>query len=164
MIFVTVGMEKFPFDRLIRAVDRIASEGTIGPFFVQYGSSAAIPEHCEHARFLRFDEMLGRVQDAELVISHAGAGSVLTCADHGARTIVVPRQRAFGEHVDDHQLEFARLIARSGEVDCVTDLGDLEKAIDGALTRRGGGPEGRGRPAMADRLDELLAEWERAGR
>lgn len=44
--------------------------------------------------------------------------------------IVVPRQYQFNEHVNDHQLEFARNVAqRMGNIILVEDIEKLEKAI-----------------------------------
>lgn len=41
--------------------------------------------------------------DADLVIAHAGIGSILTALDAGRCPVVLPRHQAYGEHIDDHQ-------------------------------------------------------------
>jgi UDP-N-acetylglucosamine transferase subunit ALG13 len=53
-------------------------------------------------------EMRQAMAEADVVISHAGVGSALAAMQAGKRALYVPRRRAFGEHVDDHQVEMAR--------------------------------------------------------
>jgi UDP-N-acetylglucosamine transferase subunit ALG13 len=45
------------------------------------------------------------------VVAHAGTGSALAALEAGKCAILVPRERAHGEHVDDHQVEMARELA-----------------------------------------------------
>ncbi len=52
--------------------------------------------------------------EADLVITHGGAGSALRLLQLGVAPLVVPRRRARGEHVDDHQVQIARELERSG--------------------------------------------------
>ena len=50
------------------------------------------------------------VREARIVVTHAGVGSILLALTNGKRPFVVPRLRAFGETVDDHQLESSSTI------------------------------------------------------
>lgn len=54
MIFVTVGSQKFQFNRLIRAVDALVASDVAGDgAFAQTGVCTYIPEHLEHEAFLK---------------------------------------------------------------------------------------------------------------
>jgi UDP-N-acetylglucosamine--N-acetylmuramyl-(pentapeptide) pyrophosphoryl-undecaprenol N-acetylglucosamine transferase len=77
-------------------------------------------------------EMRQAMREADVVVSHAGVGSALAAMQAGRRALYVPRRRAHGEHVDDHQVAMARelesrdlVVAR--EADDVT-FADLETA------------------------------------
>lgn len=54
------------------------------------------------------------VQEADLVVSHAGVGSALTALDAGRCPVLLPRRAAFDEHVDDHQALIAAELAGRG--------------------------------------------------
>jgi UDP-N-acetylglucosamine transferase subunit ALG13 len=112
MIFVTVGTEKFPFDRLLRILDQDVGRAEIGSdVFAQIGTSRYEPAHFPWSRFLSLDEMAERIRRADVVVSHAGIGSLLKCLEMGKTPILFPRLAAFGEQVDNHQLEFLEKMA-----------------------------------------------------
>lgn len=62
--------------------------------------------------------------EADVVITHAGVGTVLGLLDRGIAPVVVPRRRARGEHVDDHQHQLVRLLAMAG-VGFAVEVDDL---------------------------------------
>lgn len=59
-------------------------------------------------------DLLRHAREADVVVTHAGAGTVLDLLRMGISPVVVPRRRARGEHVDDHQAELAHLLRRRG--------------------------------------------------
>jgi UDP-N-acetylglucosamine transferase subunit ALG13 len=72
------------------------------------------------------------MDDADVIITHAGVGSALTALRAGKRAIYVPRRKRYDEHVDDHQVAMARELDSRGlvlarEADEIT-LADLEEA------------------------------------
>lgn len=139
MIFITVGTNEAPFDRLLEAVDALhCSEELI----VQHGASAVRPDGAECHEFMAFDAVVEHVRAARLVISHAGVGSVIVALANGKRPVVVPRLRRFGEAVDDHQLAFARRLHTRGLVCCIERPDGLARALalseDGAFTLESG--------------------------
>lgn len=110
--FVTVGFERMPFDRLIRGIDDLVMEGILSETtLVQRGHTPYVPEHCRCVNFLNFEEMVSAIQECDVVISHAGVGTILLCHDLGFRPIVVPRRGDLREHVDNHQMEFGRVMS-----------------------------------------------------
>ena len=54
------------------------------------------------------------VEAADVVISHAGTGTAVTAFERGRCPVLVPRRRAHGEHVDDHQVITAKALADRG--------------------------------------------------
>jgi UDP-N-acetylglucosamine transferase subunit ALG13 len=108
MIFITVGSQ-LPFDRLILGIDQIASEFAIDAF-AQIGTGAYEPRNISWDRMLkpaRFNEL---VQQATLIVSHAGIGSVLSAQRWGKPILIFPRLSSHGEHRNDHQLATLRAL------------------------------------------------------
>jgi UDP-N-acetylglucosamine transferase subunit ALG13 len=126
VIFVTVGTNEARFDRLLKALEDLPANTDL---FVQHGPSPIRPRGATCTDYIGFDEMVERVRQAQIVVTHAGVGSVLTALLNGTRPIVVPRLQRFGEAVDDHQLEFGRRAREAGFVTLVEDAGTLVAAI-----------------------------------
>lgn len=134
MVFVTVGTHEQPFDRLVRAVDGLVADGALTePVFVQTGYCTYEPEHCEWERFVPAPEMGRRMEEADVVVTHGGPSSFVEAMAAGKVPVVVPRLSRFGEHVNDHQDAFVRLVAeRLGGIVPVYDVADLGGAIEEA--------------------------------
>lgn len=129
MIFVTVGTHEQPFDRLIDAVDALVANKTIQEeVFVQYGYSKT-PVYCGSSSMLPYDEMVRFMREARIVITHGGPSSFVMSLQNGKVPIVVPRQKKFGEHINDHQLEFCREVEKRQKnilvVEDTDRLGDI---------------------------------------
>jgi len=52
------------------------------------------------------------------------------CLGEGKMPIVVPRRKEFGEHVDNHQVKFASMLAQKKRILFVDKIDDLQKAIN----------------------------------
>ena len=126
MIFVTVGSSWTPFDRLLTGVDSASIEE---PIVVQHGPSAIRPAGAICADFLPYETLVDYVEASRAVVTHAGVGSVMVAHLAGKVPIVVPRLHRFGEAVDDHQLDFARLLASEGLLRLVEDTDRLPAAL-----------------------------------
>jgi UDP-N-acetylglucosamine transferase subunit ALG13 len=106
--------------------------GTAEEVVVQHGSSEIRPAGATCLGFLDFDEVVGLVRSARVVVCHAGVGSILVALTNGKRPVVVPRLAAHGEAVDDHQLALARRLHQAGLVSLVEDLTGLAAAVGGS--------------------------------
>ena len=124
MIFVTLGTQAFPFDRLLRGLDGVDEE-----LVVQGGASTYRPAGAAWFDYLEYPALVEHVRRARAVVSHAGVGSVMTAVAEGKRPLVVPRLRRYGEAVDDHQLPFARRLAEAGLLTLVEDPAGLPAAL-----------------------------------
>lgn len=131
MIFVTVGTHEQPFDRLLKKIDELKKNGIIQEkVIMQTGFSTYEPKYCEWSKLLPYKDMVQNVADARIVITHGGPASFIMPLQVGKIPIVVPRQKKFEEHVNDHQVEFARNVAeRMGNIIVIEDIEKLQEII-----------------------------------
>ena len=130
MIFVTVGTHEQPFNRLVQKMDELKKNGTIQEdVIIQTGFSTYEPQYCQWSKLIPYQQMIKNVEEARIVITHGGPASFIMPLQIGKTPIVVPRQHKFGEHVNNHQVEFARNVEkRMGtiiDVEDVETLGDI---------------------------------------
>jgi UDP-N-acetylglucosamine transferase subunit ALG13 len=126
VIFVTVGTHHQRFERLLGALGPLAE---LDELVVQYGDASPPPEADRAVPFLCYAEVVSYMERARVVVTHAGVGSFLVARRAGQVPVVVPRLRAHGEHVDDHQIAFVRALEREGLVTVVWDVADLKAAV-----------------------------------
>ena len=131
MIYVTVGTHEQPFNRLIKCVDELKGNGIIeDTVVIQSGFSDTPIKYCAHKKLYDQKEMTANYESARIVIMHGGPSSMIQALQLGKIPIVVPRQKKFGEHVNDHQLDFCRAVSeRYNNIILIEDISDLEKAI-----------------------------------
>jgi exopolysaccharide biosynthesis glucuronosyltransferase PssE len=129
MIFVTVGTQG-QFDRLIRAVDTWAGLRGRTDVFAQTGPSEYRPIHIRNKPFIDPNEFSRYVESANLVVAHAGMGSIITALELGKRIIVMPRRADLGEHRSDHQLATAKRFAAQGRILVAPNEQKLFDALD----------------------------------
>ncbi|HIS88748.1 TPA: glycosyltransferase [Candidatus Avigastranaerophilus faecigallinarum] len=132
MIFVTVGTHEQPFNRLVKKIDDLVAEGTIKEkVVIQTGFSTYKPVHCEGHKMMSFEEMQKTLKDARIVITHGGPSSFIEALQFGKVPIVVPRQEKYHEHVNNHQVDFTKLIEkRMNNIIPVYDIDQLANTIE----------------------------------
>ncbi len=113
MIFLSVGTQ-LGFDRLVRCVDLWAARTPSADVFAQIGGGRYVPSHCRWARELPRGEYEDRIAACELIVSHAGMGTVLAAGDSRKPIIVMPRRGELGEHRNDHQWDIRRVLGVRG--------------------------------------------------
>jgi UDP-N-acetylglucosamine transferase subunit ALG13 len=126
MILVTVGTHEQPFDRLVEAAAALGGDEHL---IVQYGTSKVAHGRGEWIDFMSFDELAEHARRARVVVSHAGVGSIVVARRYGHRPIIMPRRPHFGEHVDEHQMQLTRRLAKAGIVTVVEDAEQLAAAV-----------------------------------
>lgn len=128
MIFVTVGTQ-IPFDRLIKMVDEIAPELGGEKIIAQSCDGTNQPRHFSTCRFIepaRFEEIMN---EARIIVAHAGTGSIISAMKRRKPLVVVARSAALGEHRNEHQKATAEYFARSSNLCVATDSATLLAAI-----------------------------------
>ena len=121
------------FDRLIKAADELSKQSK-EQVFVQTGNSKITPKNCEWKKFLTPEELEKKIKESSIVITHAGAGSIINCLKNKRKTIVVPREKKFNEHVNGHQIELAEALEKEKKVVMCRDLKKLGEKINKAKT------------------------------
>ncbi|MBF0672926.1 MAG: glycosyltransferase [Salinibacterium sp.] len=106
------GNAHYGFERLIRRLHAIIPPTwsvlwQVGPTDVSGLDIDAVPS-------LPAAELAREIERADIVVSHAGTGSILSVLRAGKRPIVVPRRAAHGEHVDGHQDDLADYVDARG--------------------------------------------------
>jgi len=161
--FVSVGNAKQPFHRLLSLVHRSAA-ALPQPVFVQHGHTPFEPDAlCSGSAFLGMDEFAQRMASADLVILHAGAGSLIHAIRAGKVPVLMARSARHGEHVDDHQAEFVREIVAAGRALAVDDNSDLATVAGHALAMQSRLAGQSATPPLVSLVAECLAASYRPG-
>ena len=126
MIFVTLGSQKFQFNRLLKAVDELQTDEEI---FAQIGYSDYKPQNYKYKDFLDREEFAAWEEKADIVITHGGTGAIIGAVKKGKKVIAVPRLAEYGEHVDDHQIQLIGQFRNLNLIYACLD-GDLQKALE----------------------------------
>ena len=131
MIFVTVGTHEQPFNRLIECVDNLKKVGIIQEeVIMQIGYSTYKPKYCKWKKIMPYCQMVENVSKARIVITHGGPASFIMPLQNGKIPIVVPRQEKFHEHVNNHQLEFSKMVfERYKNIMIVDDISELQELL-----------------------------------
>ena len=128
MIFITLGSQKFQFNRLLKAVDEQVETGQITDLiFAQIGASDYKPQHFNYKDFLDRNEFEKWIDKADIVITHGGTGAIIGAIKRGKRVIAVARLEKYGEHVDDHQMQ---IIEQFSERDVICECQDCNKIAE----------------------------------
>jgi UDP-N-acetylglucosamine transferase subunit ALG13 len=129
MIFVTVGSD-IPFDRLIKAVDRWACAKNRHDIFAQIGTGGWQPQFVSFATLLEPPEFNECLASAQVVVGHAGMGTILSALQNSKPILVMPRRGYLGETRNDHQMATARCLLEGGRVNVAFDEEELYHHLD----------------------------------
>ena len=113
MILVTLGTQKEQFTRLL---DYIENSNIKDKIIVQAGHTKYESKKMEIFDFIPYEKMEEYINDADVIITHSGTGSVLTPLKKGKKVIVCARLSKYEEHVDDHQVELLEVFYEEGYV------------------------------------------------
>lgn len=130
MIFVTLGSQKFQFNRLLIKLDKLVEDCVITEeIFAQIGSSTYIPRNYKYKKFLDRDEFGKMISRCDLFVTHGGTGAIIGAVKKGKKVVAVPRLQKYGEHVDDHQIQLLKQFDGMGIIEACYDCDKLGEAI-----------------------------------
>lgn len=131
MIFVTVGTHEQPFNRLVKCIDELVKNAVITEdVIIQTGFTEFVPQYCQSFKLLTYQEMVKNMEKAKIIITHGGPASFVMSLQVHKVPIVVPRYHHFGEHVNNHQVEFVKAISESqNNIIPVYNIDDLSEVI-----------------------------------
>lgn len=163
-IFMSVGTDVHPFERLIIWAEAIVQE--LGSdrveIRVQHGHSRT-PTVGMSWPMLPRAHMIEEFKAADLVIVSCGPGAVMDARSVGKLPIVVARDHTRGEHVDGHQQAFARHLDATGMARNATTLSELLELINNyvdapsSFTVQPSEEEPAGIAGFGQRVNELLS-------
>lgn len=131
MIFITLGSQKFQFNRLLEEVDKLIEQGIITEeVFAQIGYSDYKPKNYKYNKFLDRDEFNEIIKKCDKVITHGGTGAIINAVKNNKKVIAIPRLAKYGEHVDDHQLQIVKKFKEMGVISICNDTKYLKKIYD----------------------------------
>jgi len=113
MILVTLGTQKQQFCRLLDYIEKSEIKDRI---LVQAGHTKYVSKKMEVFDFINYEKMEQLIDEADVVITHGGTGSIITPLKKGKRVIVCARKKEYGEHVDNHQTEIVEVLREEGYI------------------------------------------------
>lgn len=158
MILVTVGSTLFPFPRMARFVKNLVdSSGSREKIIFQYGHTppSNINKNIELYPFMSNEKLLSYMDQARIIICHGGPATIYQALSFGKIPWVLPRRKRFGEHVNDHQVDFCRFMERQGLVTLITEKTPLLKLYKSSHTTK---PVQTKNPTLIRYLDGLVAK------
>lgn len=126
MVLVTLGTQKEQFTRLL---DYIENSNIKDEIIVQAGHTQYNSKKMKIFDFIPYEEMSKYIKKADLIISHAGTGSILMPLKQGKKIIACARLKKYGEHVDDHQLQLIEVFRDEGYVLEINENGKLDNIL-----------------------------------
>ena len=129
IVFLVVGT-LFPFDRLVREIDRWAGMNKDIRVIAQVGHSKYKAENIETHAIMKAAEFNTIFEESDLIIAHAGMGIILKSLVANKPIIVFPRKHEFKEHTTDHQMDTARAFQELEYIQVAWDIADLQKYLE----------------------------------
>jgi UDP-N-acetylglucosamine transferase subunit ALG13 len=157
LLLVTVGTDHHPFDRLVRWVDAWLEQAPTEVRCLMQTGTSAPPRIATWRPYLSFQELQARMREAAAVVCHGGTATTLGALHLGLVPIVVPRRGRLGEHVDDHQVAFARRLHESGDI----ALAETEAELYARLAHAASDPAAFRAPSVRPRTAEAALAFER---
>lgn len=117
MIFITLGTQPCDFSRCLKSIEVLKKNNNIEELFVaQIGHTMYTPINIECHKFVTQEEYSKYIQDARVIISHAGTGALFSAIRERKKTIAVARLKKYGEMVNDHQTEIVKKLSKEGYI------------------------------------------------
>ena len=130
MILVLLGTQNNSFHRLLEQVEKGIKNGTINEEVIVQAGYTKYQSHKMRIIDLISKEQLEKFQDeANLIITHGGVGSIITSIRKNKKVIAVPRMHEYGEHVNNHQIDIVKTFDEQGYIIGIEKVEDLEQAI-----------------------------------
>lgn len=135
MILVTLGTQDKSFTRLLEAIDKEIEKGTIkDKVIVQAGYTKYKSNNMEIFKTVSNDKLESLIEEADLIITHGGVGSILTSLKHHKKVIAAPRLAKYNEHTNDHQKQIIDEFSKDGYILALKDLTKIDKILNKSKT------------------------------
>ena len=125
MILVMLGTQNNDFHRLLDEIEKNIENGNINEdVIVQAGFTKYKSDKMKIFSLTSKENLENLIKQADLIITHAGVGSIEMALEQNKKIIAVPRLKKFGEHVNDHQKDIERKLDEKG---CLIGIDDVSK-------------------------------------
>lgn len=128
-IFIAVGTQ-LAFDRLLQAVDAWAEAHPGSELFAQAGPAVFQPRHIETRHFVAPEVFGLKCREADVIVAHAGTGTIFTALELRKPIIVMPRLARYQEHRNDHQLATVERFKDRPGINVAWDERDIPRLLD----------------------------------
>ena len=130
MIFVTLGTQDKPFNRLVKEIDKLVQKGIIkDEVVVQAGCTKIATKNLKMFDIISIDDFNQYIKNSDFIIAHAGVGSILDGLKHNKKVIAVARSKKYGEIINDHQVQIIDEFVKKGYIIGCKDVDELESAL-----------------------------------
>ena len=127
MILVTIGMNDAPYNQMFQIIDDLAPS-LDEEVIMQTGNIDFSAKNCKTVQFLVDSEMKALFDSADLIIAHAGIGTILNGLQRNIPLVLVPRSVVIDADQDQQDI-VARKIESMGRGVRVTSLRELPQKI-----------------------------------
>lgn len=130
MILVILGTQDKVFPRILEALEKEIQKGIIKEdVVVQAGNTKFESKNMQIFDFISMDKFDELIRKADIIITHGGVGTILSCIRNKKKVIAVPRLSKYMEHENDHQLQIIEEFSKLGYILPCVDLNDLESIL-----------------------------------
>lgn len=130
MIFITLGSQKFQFNRLLKYMDKLIDEDVIQEeVLAQSGVSNYIPKNYSSKDFFKRIEFQDKMGEANIIVTHGGTGAIISALKNNKKVIAVPRLSEFEEHVDDHQMQIVEAFSSANYIMKASNYSELKQKM-----------------------------------
>lgn len=127
MILVTLGTQKQQFTRLLQYIEEADIDDEI---IVQAGHTKFDSKKMKFFDFINYDEMQKYINEADLIITHGGTGSITMPLKMGKCVIACSRKKEYLEHIDNHQEDIVNIFSDEGYILKLDDNISLSDLIE----------------------------------
>lgn len=130
MVLVLLGTQNNSFYRLLEEIQKCIDDGIIkDKVVVQAGSTKFESNNMEIFNLIEQNKFNELIEQANIIITHGGVGSIVTAVKLGKKVIAVPRLKKYGEHVNDHQIQIVETFSKQGFIKGIKDVSELKEAL-----------------------------------
>ena len=130
MILVMLGTQNNSFERLLKKMDELIEKKVIDEkVIVQSGYTNYESKNMRIFDLIPQGELERYQEQADLIITHGGVGSIVSSIKKGKKVIAVPRLHRYHEHVNDHQKQIVEAFDKKGYIIGIQRIDELRKAI-----------------------------------
>lgn len=115
MIYITLGTQSNDFSRCLKEFEKVVEKFNITEEVVaQVGYTKYNPIGFKCVDFVSETDYVKYINEASIVISHAGSGALFSAIKKKKKIIAVARLAKYKEMLNDHQTELVRKLAEEG--------------------------------------------------